>query len=68
MRKPPATEQMDKAITTETVPREKTSVRLGQSLILPDLNFRIPMPRGVRPLADAPKKSLKRDGSDSADK
>jgi hypothetical protein len=33
--------------------RETAKSRLGQSLLLPDLNFRIPMPAGVKPPGDA---------------
>jgi hypothetical protein len=46
----------------------RAKVRLGQSLLLPDLDFRIPMPAGVKPPADAAERDGKRAGASSDSK
>jgi hypothetical protein len=46
----------------------RTPARLGQSLHLPDLDFRLPMPAGVKPPADAAERAAKRAGTSSSSK
>jgi hypothetical protein len=46
----------------------RTPARLGQSLLLPDLDIRIPMPAGVKPPADAAERASKRAGAASGAK
>ena len=55
---------------TSTAPArgKRNPARLGQSLILPDLDFRIPMPAGVKPPAVAGERGSKREGAASAAK